>query len=362
MKRRLLFLVFCLSLALFMYLGTRFAFRGRASGLNIVLKLKLQGTRTQDAKVKLNITVYGSEGKVGTFEGLTLNYSADNRYFEGLVMLNHDLDLTKPYALFIKPEKYLGQLFCGEDKSGSLCEYPEFFFAPGMNELDLSDNLFYAGDVPPSDGKVDAQDLSLIFTDIGKTNSPADINSDGIVNAVDYTLVQKTLGANKSEDVITLKALPTPTLTPSPTQTPTPEITLTPTVTPTSTPTPTPTSTPTPSPTPTPTPTGTATKGKCNIILTGQIKISYLGITECRVLNETTHYCADSAANCNPTACVTKAKEEIAQGVKQCSNNLATFNQSSTISCQASFVLDTNCTEPPDNTSCDDNSPKCSDN
>lgn len=364
MKQKLWLVVFLVSLLLFMWLGTRFAFRSRASGINLELKLKLQGAHQADTKIKLTIAVYNGSAKAAEFDNVQLMANANN-IFEGIVMLNQDLDLAVPYALFIKPEKHLGQLICGAAKFGADCQFPELIFTTGLNELDLTNRVFYGGDLAPTDGKVDSYDISTIFSEIGKKQSPADINGDGIVNGVDYALAYKTLSEGKADDAIGLQNIPTPTLTPTPTLLP-PDVIMTltpsPTATPTATPSPTPVDTPTPTPTDTPTPTPTVTvgnQGRCNIVLTGQIRVSYMGTSECRILNESSYYCVNSQAECTNPACVTKARQEINAGVQQCGYGLATFNQSSPIACQASFVPQANCTDPPTNTSCDDDSPKC---
>jgi len=358
MKRLWLALIFLLTLAIFVYLGTRFIYRTRASGLNLALKLKLQGTYRPDTKIRFRIDLYNGSLKVASFNDAQLNYS-ENKVFEGILMLNQELDLSKIYALYIKPEKYLGQLFCSPTKSGTDCTVGEFTFSSGLNPVDLSSKIFYAGDLSPQDGKVDSADISKILAKIGKADAQADINQDGIVNSIDYTLTQKTLALNKSDDGITLvgttPVIPTATSAPTtPTATSAPTAG-SPTVTPTRTPTPTPTKTPTPSPT-TPPQSG---KGKCNAVLTGQVRISYMGTNECRILNETTHFCVNSPTECASAACVTKTKSQIAEGVAQCGYGLATFDQSSPISCQVTFTATNTCTEPAPNTSCDDDSPKC---
>lgn len=361
MKQKVLFFLFGLSLLMFMYLGTRFAWKSRASGINIAFKLKLQGVYQPDYKMNMRIDVYnGSATKVASFPNAQLTYS-DSGYFDGLVMLQQDFDLTKPYALFIKPEKYLGQLFCSASKSGADCQYPSFIFLTGMNQLDIRDKVFYAGDLSPQDGKVDAADISKIFAAIGKKDTTADINNDGIVNGTDYNLAQKTLSLNKSDDAVTsMQAVPTSTpgatSTVAPTATTAPATTNTPTLTPTATNTPTPTKTPTPSPT-----TVTTSKGKCSGTLSGQVKIKYLGQTECRVLNETTYFCVNSASECTDAICVNTTKADIKAGVQQCGMGMASYDESSTINCQTTFTADNNCTNPATDDSCDesDNSPKC---
>jgi len=346
MKKNQWLLIFLISLFLFMYLGTRFAFRTRANNINLNLKLKLQGVFQPDVQLKLRIDLYTQSGRVAQFQNVMLKADSNN-YFTGLVILEQNLDLSVPYALFIKPENYLGQLFCSQTKSGQECQYPEIILSNSLTSLDLSQKPFFSGDLVPQDGKVDSGDLSRLFRDIGKTNSPVDINLDGIVNGVDYALAQKTLSLNLADDPISLAALsPTPAA-PTPTGI-------------VNNPTPLPTATPTPTPAATPTLVPQATRGRCNGTVTGQVKVRYLGITECRVLNESDYRCVDSASECTPSECVSFTKEAIRESLQRCGAGLATFDEAnSTINCQVNFVPDASCQDPTPSTSCDDTSPKC---
>jgi hypothetical protein len=354
MKKSRWLWLFLISLLLFIYLGSRFAFRTRANNISINLKLKLQGVFQPETQLKLRLDLYTQSGRAAQFQNLILK-ADNNNYFTGVVILEHNLDLSVPYALFIKPENYLGRLFCSETKSGQECQYPEIILSNSLNQLDLSQKPFFSGDLVPQDGKVDSGDLSRLFKDIGNTNSPVDINLDGIVNGVDYALAQKTLSLNLKDDPINLVEM-TPTLVPTPT------ITI-PTITePTNNPTPLPTATPTPTPQPTntPTPAPQATRGRCNGNITGQVRITYFGITECRVLNESDYRCVDSASECTPSFCVDFTKEAIRTSVKQCSGGIASFDEAnSPISCQVNFVPDASCQDPAPNTSCNDTRPKC---
>jgi len=352
MKNKVLAVVFFLSLLVFMYLGTRFAFRSRAEAININLKLKLQGHFQANSRLMVRIDVYDSSAKVAQFENIPLLY-ANSGFFEGMVILEQNLDTSVPYALFIKPQNYLGQLVCGENKFGADCQYPEIFLDNSGKLYDLTATPFFAGDLAPPDGKVDAGDFSKIIANFGTNNEIGDINLDGIVNGVDYALAIKTLSLNKTDDAINLTAAPTPTQEATPTAIASP----TPTNTPTN-PTPLPTATPIATPTATPTPASSG-KGKCNATLTGQVKATYLGMNECRVLNETTYRCVNSASECTNTACIQQTREEIKEALNRCSFWLASFDENSPISCQVSFVPDENCVDPAPDTSCDDNSPKC---
>lgn len=350
MKNAGLLIIFFVSLMIFMFLGSYFAFQTRANAINLNLKIKLQGVFQPGSQLKLKIDLYNSTGRVAQFTNIMLSAS-EQGYFTGLVILDQNLDMSVPYAIFIKPENYLGQLFCSPTKSGSNCQYPEFIFTSSATQLDLSDKVFYSGDLAPQDGKVDSADLSKIFANIGKQGPTGDINLDGIVNGIDYTLAQKTLSLNKRDDVVSLETpiVPTTTIT----------STITPTAAPTNNPTPHPTNSPTPTISPTPTSVPQSGRGRCTGVVSGQVRISYLGQSECRILNENDYRCVDSASECTNALCVDFTKTAIREGVARCGYGLATFDETSPISCQATYSPDASCQNPIAPTSCDDNRALC---
>jgi len=199
-ENKLLLAAFFLGLLFFMYLGTRFAFRSRAEAININLKLKLQGNFQAGSRLKIRIDVYDSNSaKVAQFENIPLLYT-DSGFFEGMVILEQNLDTSVPYALFIKPQNYLGHLVCSQEKFGSDCQYPEIYLDNSGKLYDLTSTLFYAGDLAPQNGKVDSADFSQIIANYGTNNEIGDINSDGIVNGVDFALAITTLSLNKTDD------------------------------------------------------------------------------------------------------------------------------------------------------------------
>jgi len=338
MKRLFWGLIFLSSLGFFVYLGSQYVFRTRASGLNLALKLKLQGNYRNDTKIQFRIDLYSGSLKIATFNGAQLSYS-ENKVFEGIVMLNQELDLSKPYAIFIKPEKYLGQLFCSPTEVGESCTTGKFNFISGLNSLDISNQMFYAGDLAPQDGKVDSADISKILAKIGKTDAITDINQDGIVNSIDYTLTQRTLSLNKADDEITLVS---PTILPSPTSAP--KVT----------------TLPSPTSAPTATTAPQSVRGRCEGIITGEVRVKYLGITECRVVEEEDYRCVNSASECTKAACIQYTKAEIEETLARCGHGLASFDEAnSPLNCEVKFVPEANCTDPVQDTSCDDTSEKC---
>jgi len=260
--------IFCVAVIATVFTMMSLPFKTRASANTLTLKLKLQGTHKAGDKAKAHIDFYNGPSKAFEQNDVLFTYQTDA--FTADVPLQSNFTFTDRYALFIKPVGYIGRLFCSTDTFGNNCKTPAFFFLSSGSSADLTAQVFLSGDLPPANGKVDAQDMSLIMRDLGKISTTGaelktDLNTDGIVNVVDYSLAFYSISNNAVDDVVSLSApiATTPTLTPSPTPTvtttPTPTLTVTPTPTLTTTPTPTLTVTPTPTVTTTPTPTLTPT-------------------------------------------------------------------------------------------------------
>lgn len=252
----------------------------RATGEMLQIKIKVQGIRQPFDKLNTAIQFYSLAGTKVREETAVFIYKGDN-VFTSDVPLNADFNFKQPYALFIKPDKCTGKLFCSTTNMGSTCTVPQFMFYQAVNGIDLTSVMFMAGDVTPVNGKVDAGDMSAIISQLGKNDKTAlvaDLNNDGIVDITDYGLAFFSLTNNAKDDAITLSATspsqtpilsptngltPTPTLQPSVTLAPT--LTTAPTVTNVPTPTRIPTSTPVPTAKPTQAPTAKPSVGQCFI-------------------------------------------------------------------------------------------------
>lgn len=246
----------------------KYMLKTRAAGPELNLKIKLQGDFINIANppIKAVVSLYTAEAKIKEFADQSLIQENQNVFSIRLPL--SDIDLTKIYAVFIKPEKYLGRLFCSQTVVGVDCHSPQLIFSNNQNDIDLSQYIFLSGDLKPFDGKVSAYDLSIIIRDLGKIASPSadtDINFDGYTDTQDYSLALYSLGQNAVDDPINfvlLSVTPTPIAPVTPTQsavtnTPTPTA-ITPTSTTVPTHVPTATTAPMSSPTPiplTPTPT-----------------------------------------------------------------------------------------------------------
>ncbi len=195
----------------------------KANDVEVKLILKLQGdySRYNKNPILTKITLYNPYQKIIDFENIYLTQEKDNIFSTNINLKN--IDLNQIYSIFIKPNKYLGKLVKNQ-----------IFKTTDINVIDISNEYFFSGDLDPVDSKITAYEASLIIKDLGNRNKPqTDINSDGITDTQDYSLVLYSLKENVKEDEIVLLKKPTPTIT----QIPTPNII--PTATPTPTPNPT---------------------------------------------------------------------------------------------------------------------------
>jgi cell division septation protein DedD len=353
--------------------------KSRANDAHINVIINLQGKRVLGATMNAKVEIYSNTGLVSQ-DTVRFEYKSTG-LFHGSVAVPSASE-TSNYALFIKPEKYIGQLFCSENITGPNCKTPAFSFKNGTNVINLRENTFYAGDIAPADGKVNAQDLSLVLSKLGEKNSfETDINNDFVTNSIDYSLVLQSIAKNLQDDTLFAFASPIPTAeptevlepsaTPEPTSVPTPtDIAQTTPTTPLPTPTgtpkpttkPTPTALPTPKPTqkPTPTPKPAPSSGKCITHVTGKVYINAPLIgKQCRILDETSYYCVSTENECTVSKCIQVTKDAIKASTNSCSNGLASFDESSPISCSVTFEATSSCQNPPPRTSCDDDRAEC---
>lgn len=233
----------------------------KAQDYTIAFKIKLQGETHPLEIVKANVTLYKSLGKVKEFKEVIFVSQLD-KTFEGMITLDSEFDYKAFYAVYIKPQKYFGKLFCNTNSDGKNCTSPQFIFLKRGQIIDLSSLFFSGGDVDPANGRVDSYDISKIMANLGKSSDiTTDINNDGMTSTFDYLLALYSLDKNVTDDVFSLIVpwAPSPTITP-PIATPTfpfPKNSPIPTFYPTSTKTPIPIATIMPTP---------LSKGVCQLI------------------------------------------------------------------------------------------------
>lgn len=376
-SKQVVYLLFSLVFLLLTVIQTntvRQILTGQAVSSDLTLTIALYGTFDQirHPSYKTKISFYTKTGKVKEIAGQTLTLDHQN-IFTTQVNIS-DIDRSQLYALYIKPDKFLGRLYCSKESFSSNCVTPQLNLS-SQNNLDLTNTAFLGGDLSNQDGKVDSYDLSKIVSDIGKNSSDyleSDINSDAIVNGYDYSLAIYSITKNAHDDAITIAfttTTPTPTSALSPTvspiasTTPNPTTQTTPTLIPSSTPNPTSTPIPTATSTPTSTPTPTQTStlgGTCNGILNGKAYVN-AGIfgNQCRkITNEKHYFCVTSKSDCNTSKCIEVVKQTVKDMLPACSNNIATLDEQKTqVTCQTEFQSG-NCTPEP-TPSCEDNREKC---
>jgi len=249
---------------LFLLLSLRYFPKTKAQITEFNFKIKIQGDFNNRKNVSYKTLVYFYTPYEKKYEFKDQEFKLmEGKIFSTKIYIPN-FEKNNIYSFFIKPEKYLGRVFSN------------YIIEKEKNDIDLTADYFYGGDIFPYDGEISAYDLSKIFKNLGKNVNETDLNQDGITNTQDYLMTLYSLKNNLKEDTINLLPKPTPTQTQTPTptiiqtstptqtitqiptstniQTPTPTSTNTPTPTPTSTNTPTPSLTPTVTPTHTPTP------------------------------------------------------------------------------------------------------------
>jgi hypothetical protein len=238
--------------AFFYYL---YAIKSKASGSELNIKIKLQGDfqKTENLKIISQFQILDPNRRIKLNNEYL--YQSNSNFFISKLSL-FGLQLPQIYSVFIKPKNYFGRYFSALP------------LINGQNSFDFSNDYFYYGDID-GDGRISAQDLSLIFRDLGKNYYTShymmalfalknNFSDDQIITATPSPTfasapspLTPTIQSNPTSTLIpTSTAAPT-LISPSHTQTPPPAVTLTsvaPSPTPFLTPTPTLTQNLTPSP------------------------------------------------------------------------------------------------------------------
>lgn len=127
------------------------------------------------------------------------------------------IDTSRKWNLFIKGPKHLRKRICTNVPQepipgGYQCPTElsvnnsiyQMTFKAGTNEVDLSNILLLAGDLPIQNGIIDAVDVAFIRANMGSqdqaTKARADLNYDGIIDAQDYSLIIASLAFKYDEE------------------------------------------------------------------------------------------------------------------------------------------------------------------
>lgn len=339
---KVVFIVLFAFITLIYLLSTIFTVSKSASNeLKILINLQGEFLPSSIVSNTASIVFYTQTGEVLSLTDQPLTQQTQNTF--ELIVPTDTLLLNAPYALFIKPDKYIGQLFCSDTVVGEECLAPQIIIENGSNTLNFSSHLFYAGDLSPQDGKVNSTDLSQIIRDLGNSSSQtllSDINGDLTVDTQDYALALYSLKLNKKDDTIPFSNLTQPSPTKKPTSQPTPSRA--------------------PSTAPSPTKNPQAGPGKCNFTLNGKVYITSLLINMCRIVDHEKHHaCVNSEDECTQENTLRIAAEVTKNAISSCTGDLASYDSSKNevMSTINSFEAGP-CTPEPD-PPCEDTRPQC---
>ena len=184
---------------------------GTAGNLKLDMKLRMQcvlnkprGAQTMKVKIGLG------DGKLKAPMYETAEFKADDKgFWNGTVTFK--APAGSGYKILPKGEKHMQKKICvnnpKEDYPGAYgCDKGGITLKDGDNTIDFSKIVLLSGDLPPGeqDGISNAKDQSLVRNLIGKSDPEsarlADINYDGVVNAVDHSCLIAALAVRWDEE------------------------------------------------------------------------------------------------------------------------------------------------------------------
>ncbi len=179
--------------------------------LKVDLKVRLQCVvKKPKGAQKLNIRVGLGDGKLKKPIFETGEFTVDEKgFWNGSVAFK--APAGSQYKLLVKGDKHMQKKICEatphEDFPGAYsCDKGKITLKDGSNAIDLSNVIMLTGDLPPGeqDGISNAKDQSLVRNLIGKSDEGsaklADINYDGVVNAVDHSCMIAALSVRWDEE------------------------------------------------------------------------------------------------------------------------------------------------------------------
>lgn len=184
---------------------------GPKAQVKLDMRLRLQCVVKQPKGTqKLNVRVGVADGKLKKPLYETAEFTADSQgFWNGSVSFN--VPEGSAYKLLVKGDKHMQKKICDtapqEDYPGAYrCDKGRVTLKQGTQFVDLSKIILVTGDLPPGeqDGISNAKDQSLVRNLIGKTDPEsaklADINFDGVVNAVDHSCMIAALSVRWDEE------------------------------------------------------------------------------------------------------------------------------------------------------------------
>lgn len=185
--------------------------------ISVIIRLKFQGVQqANNANMRIPVKITVAGGVLPRPISKTIDFQPDTGFRNGVWVGTLDMSVNAPpaggaypsYKMFIKGPKHLQKRICWN--------YPEETF-PGtyrcgdeafiyldqeFNEVDLTRIIQLVGDLD-QDGVVTSADISRIANNLGSTDpavvAKADVNFDGVVNALDYSLLIASLSVKYDE-------------------------------------------------------------------------------------------------------------------------------------------------------------------
>ena len=200
---------------------------GEQEYFKIKLLTRFQGVQSKPKdefnEFKVRVTLQNTKTNAVLFTQNDVKFVADaNGVWSGEIQIPtfNDLDKTSQdvlrnsyYKLYIKGPKHIQKRICDikptETYPGTYsCLEGKIAISGDTKVIDTSGILLLAGDLPDQDGIVNAADAARIYNILNlpesERRSPenlriADLNLDGVVNTIDYSLVQGALSI-RSDD------------------------------------------------------------------------------------------------------------------------------------------------------------------
>jgi len=188
------------------------SFPGEKADVQLNMKVRFQGIVKQPIASfdRLNVRV-DVEGSKGYKNDQVVEFKADGSGLWNGVMEIKDVPISQKFAILIKGPKHLSRKICEasprENVPGTYkCESGgDIELKAGGNNLDFSQLVVLAGDIPTQNQVVDSADIIFIRQNFGNTSPSAlsrgDLNLDGIIDTQDYSLVMAALGFKYDEEL-----------------------------------------------------------------------------------------------------------------------------------------------------------------
>lgn len=176
------------------------------SVVNLAFKVKFQGIATKKADQKVKITVK-RDNFSKPLEDITVTASSSGVYSGSVALAG-----VAPgnYQIYIKGPKHLAKKFCRDNQEDRCTSNETLALIVGENTFDFSKTILEGGDLPnpndggKQDGVVNSVDFGLVNNRLGSTAAEdlaiADLDLNGIVNVTDRILLRITLETRYEED------------------------------------------------------------------------------------------------------------------------------------------------------------------